>query len=336
MVGRDIFRRDANIVKQRMRARSRGLIDPRWRIMQRWDAAVIFALLITCIYTPFEVALLPTALNASFVVGQVLNAIFVADLIMTFFVPFQNEADGHYEVSHCRIAKRYLRGWFAVDLISCCPFEIIGLIFDADTLPPGLLKPIRMLRLMRLLKLARIAKASRILARWEDHITIPYGTRALIGWSIVLLMSIHWFSCLWVLLATIQGSLRTVELQAAVRLAIESARGVSGSSSSSCALAAVPGEAVTCVDVAAESCPSDCLSECEISVLAGMKGWSTMHTHMEEHWICRTIWSGGKERGLAPSVRELALRGPVHWAEVLAIPYSNNGFIIPHNFTGAY
>ena len=59
--------------------------------------------------------------------------------------------------SHRKIARRYLRGWFVVDFISCIPFEMTTFVFPDG--PEGQsLKPIKMLRMFRLLKLARIAK----------------------------------------------------------------------------------------------------------------------------------------------------------------------------------
>ena len=58
------------------------------------------------------------------------------------------------------------------------------------------------------------AQASRILTRWENHITVPFSQRALVMWSIVLLFMLHWFSCIWAMAAVIAGSLRSSRLTA--------------------------------------------------------------------------------------------------------------------------
>jgi hypothetical protein len=49
-----------------------------------------------------------------------------------------------------------------------------------------------MLRLLRLIKLARILRASRIFSRWENHISISYGTQSLIKLFIGVLLMLHW------------------------------------------------------------------------------------------------------------------------------------------------
>ena len=64
------FKADVNNVKRRVQKRTWGLLDPRSRTMQRWDLLVVCALLITCVWAPYEVALIPTALNATFVMNQ--------------------------------------------------------------------------------------------------------------------------------------------------------------------------------------------------------------------------------------------------------------------------
>lgn len=77
------FKADVDNVKKRVKMRTWGLLDPRSKKMQRWDLVVVCALLITCVWAPYEVALIPTALNATFVMNQVINLVFIFDIIFT-------------------------------------------------------------------------------------------------------------------------------------------------------------------------------------------------------------------------------------------------------------
>ena len=179
---RKLFLKDVDILRNRLASRLSGLLNPQSPYMQMWDLLVIFALFVTCCFTPFEVALLPTKVNASFVFAQFINFIFIVDLIFTFFLPTEGP-NGEAITSRKLIAIKYLRGWFVVDIISCIPFEILSIAFE-DTVDPKLLKPIKMLRLLRLLKLMRIVRASRIFTRWDNHISMSYTAKSLLTWTV--------------------------------------------------------------------------------------------------------------------------------------------------------
>ena len=65
------------------------------------------------------------------------------------------------------IARRYLQGWFTVDVLSCLPINYVEYIWSTNDLGinPKLLKVVRLLRLSRLLKLTKFVK---ILEMYED------------------------------------------------------------------------------------------------------------------------------------------------------------------------
>lgn len=114
---RDDFLADVKQMRKRLRARRRGLLNPKSPMMQIWDIIVMIALLITSVIAPFEVALLPTAMNAQFIFSQLINAIFMTDLVSVFFLPLKLRGGGMI-YSHKRIAIAYLRSWFAIDFVS--------------------------------------------------------------------------------------------------------------------------------------------------------------------------------------------------------------------------
>ena len=213
-------------LKKRLSAANRLLLNPRSKEMQYWDMCTLSALFFTATVTPYEVCLIwaPTEVDALFVINNLVNLIFMIDMVFIFFLPYTVKHDQPVK-NHRLIARRYLRGWFGLDLLSIAPLDwlVVTKVLDTEAVNPSMLKMVRMIRLLRLIKLARILRASRIFSRWENSISLQYSTRALIRWILTIIMTLHWFSCLLGLLAQMQGSLRTVTLENAVgaRMAID-------------------------------------------------------------------------------------------------------------------
>ena len=108
-----------------------------------------------------------------------INSIFIVDMGFNFFLPYREsiKKGGALVKSHKRIARRYLKTWFFIDLVSVIPVDNIMMSFDTSgSSNASLLSLIRMLRLLRLIKLARILRASRIFSRWENSISISSAT----------------------------------------------------------------------------------------------------------------------------------------------------------------
>ncbi len=72
------------------------------------------------------------------------------------------------------VAKKYVKGWFAVDLSSSFPFDYFTLIATQGQVDSSLLKASRALRVIRLakllslLRLLRISRLLRFIQRWEE------------------------------------------------------------------------------------------------------------------------------------------------------------------------
>ena len=180
---RQEFIRDCEVLRKRERIRRRGLINPRSKKVQYWDMTTTLALLFTATITPFEVCLgLETAWNALLYVNLVVNSIFMIDIVVQFFLPIHDPATGELIRNHKRIAKRYLKTWFVIDVGTVLPFDLVTVLAPhlfAATCGGGnsvLLKGVKLLRTLRLVKLVRVLRASRIVQRWESSISISTST----------------------------------------------------------------------------------------------------------------------------------------------------------------
>ena len=138
---------------------------------------------------------------------------FVLDVIITFFLPYRTPAreGGNLVYDHRRIARAYLKGWFFIDVFTCIPFDsIMTVLLEVDGSETNG-KLFRLLRMLRILKLMRIIRASRIIARWQDHISLPFALISLIKFTFLTIVLAHWLACYWGFLADTEPAVIEME-----------------------------------------------------------------------------------------------------------------------------
>jgi len=184
------------------------VIDPNLPWMRMWDMAILVALLFTAIVTPYEVAVVPEIVypdvNALFVVNRMIDLLFVIDMGFKFFtmIPEKKVNGGGWVRNQRSIAKAYLKGWFAIDLVSVLPFDIVS--YSTGDPAVAKLKVFRVIRLLRLLKLIRILRANRIFARWETSLSVKYSILSLCKFLVLIVIVDHWMACAWALISAIR------------------------------------------------------------------------------------------------------------------------------------
>ena len=256
-------KRDVELVRQRMRAHYFGLLDPHSTKMQVWDLLVILALGYTVCVTPYEISFLPNA-DWSPASDLAITALFSFDIVKEFFLPYRlsHKLGGRKITNHKMIAKRYLRTWAVVDIVGTVPVDLIFAMASTGSTAAdvgasssstnSVLKATKMVRLARLLRLGRVLRASRVLSRLlerlESYVTVSFTQREVAFWTLAMLVAFHWLSCLWGLLANLRTSQRSPELEAARLLTWEVDAGLP-----------------------CERGPGECLSACEISLLAALQ-----------------------------------------------------------------
>jgi len=184
------------------------LVNPEGKFMQRWDFVTTIALLFTAVITPYEVALVNSPDfgtaeellgNGLWVVNQVVNLVFLFDMVLSFFTMYRESANNGGAIIRdlSKIRTRYIRGWLFIDVVSIIPF---GYVPGA-----GALGILRMIRILRLLKLARVLRASRIYQRFQARNSMPHSVEALIKLLVLLVTLAHWMACAWIMSATMQS-----------------------------------------------------------------------------------------------------------------------------------
>lgn len=184
----------------------RWIINPNGRFMQKWDVLTAVALIFTSIVTPFEVGFLETKINFLFAINRFVDVVFLSDMLLHFFlaIEFRDYQGVHYIKDHRVIARHYIGSWFCLDFTSCLPFDFVGVVIGSELVQS--MRFLRIIRLFRLLKLVRILRASRIMARWQTMIVVPFTIQSLIKFAVLLMIGGHWMACAWGLVGmTVDG-----------------------------------------------------------------------------------------------------------------------------------
>lgn len=132
-------------------------------------------MLFVCIILPLHIAFNNEEIYWCYTYN-IFDFIFLIDLCIQFFTTIPETEDTNEIVSRSKIAIEYLKSWFAIDLLSIMPFEIImsigsgtfngvcncepsvlaesAMILKASKIGK-ILKIVRMLRLIKILKLMK-------------------------------------------------------------------------------------------------------------------------------------------------------------------------------------
>ena len=87
-----------------------------------WNIIIILLLIYTASFVPVKTAFFDDDPHGLAEFEQVLDALFMLDLIIQFFSAYQDPSTGFIEVRPKMIAKNYISSWFLIDATACIPF----------------------------------------------------------------------------------------------------------------------------------------------------------------------------------------------------------------------
>eukprot|EP01045_Picozoa_sp_COSAG04_P006148 COSAG04_NODE_298_length_17490_cov_10.214249_13_plen_177_part_00 len=159
--------------------------DPDSAFSAMWDLLQVVLLLYVSITVPYRAALdVDVAfLSMTWWFDVVVDVYFIVDIVLNFRTSFINTTTDVRETSSRLIAKNYLKGWFAIDFISCIPVGHIAFIIEQNELEElgstadgtnsnSNLRSLKALRLLRLSKMLRLARLKRIMQKYENLMVV--------------------------------------------------------------------------------------------------------------------------------------------------------------------
>ena len=182
------------------------ILRPTSTFMSVWDGVTSTALIFTAVVTPFEVSFLEpaeTMLDGLWLINRLVDAIFVVDMALQFFLMYQvgrdDGAGTSWEYRLPQIQRHYLRGWFTLDALSIFPsvFDILPYTGAMDAGGDLIqIKIVRIIRTTRLLKLVRLVRSSRLVKRWRTRISLTLATISIFLLALYIVVATHWLACL--------------------------------------------------------------------------------------------------------------------------------------------
>ena len=186
-------------------AEKRCFVGPEHHYRQAWDMVQVVLLVYVAVTIPYREGYLQPVITYSptFWFEVVVDVYFICDIVFNFRTAvFDNE--GALELDTAQISKRYLKGWFALDVLACLPVTYVELVLnpDGEAGSGSKTKALKIIRLVRLTKMLRVARIKRIFQRYEEQFAAGAMHRVLdglrmIGYMIILAYITHVVGCLW-------------------------------------------------------------------------------------------------------------------------------------------
>ncbi|XP_078441067.1 potassium channel KOR1-like [Wolffia australiana] len=171
---------------------SRFIIDPENKLYRLWTRFILLWAIYSSFFTPLEFGFfrgLPENLLLLDIAGQFA---FLVDIFVRFFLAFRDERTYRMIYSPRRIALRYVKGGFFLDLLSCLPWDII---YKAA----GRKEEVRYFLWIRLCRVRRVEEFFQSL---EKDIRINYLFTRIVKLIVVELYCTHTAACIFYYLAT--------------------------------------------------------------------------------------------------------------------------------------
>ncbi|EQC39651.1 hypothetical protein, variant 1 [Saprolegnia diclina VS20] len=130
-----------------------------------------------------------------FVLNRLVDLCFLFDMLLRFFLMYRDEWSNIWIAQPTQIVRHYIKGWFAVDLVSVIPFDLINFFVGSSAVQQ--LRLMRVLRLLRLMKIIRVIQGTDMFTRWEAKMSMNYATLALTKFAFIALMISHWIACIF-------------------------------------------------------------------------------------------------------------------------------------------
>ena len=143
-----------------------------------WSMIITLLLIWSAIYLPYRLSFIDKISLNYYLMEIIIDFIFGVDIIINFFTAYYNEKN-ILEISRWKIAKRYVKSWFIIDLLSMSVYfsNIYSVPFELFTEAGEYSKGFRLLRLPRLYKLLKVIRLFKILKQSQIYHKIVFKMR---------------------------------------------------------------------------------------------------------------------------------------------------------------
>ncbi|CAK8992952.1 Potassium channel AKT2 [Durusdinium trenchii] len=161
-----------------------------------WDVLISGLIIYSVLVEPFRFCFHVEVDVPTMVIDILVDLLFVSDIVSIFFTAYYDEREA-LVTDRWMIARRYLLGFFVVDVISVFPGELLVMLIE-----PELASQARVVKLLRLVRLGRLFKLKRLLLLIEEKLHITLQMMEMLKMLLKVLFIVHLLACLTFLVAT--------------------------------------------------------------------------------------------------------------------------------------
>lgn len=178
---------------------------PKATFRKVWDSVQVILLAYVAIAVPYRTSFGVEVPSAStwWWVELCVDIYFVVDILLNFRTAVRDD-DDELIIEFDELRRRYLRGWFTIDVVAALPITYVGLIGSSSGNTTsstgdvgGKLKTLKIFRLLRLTKMLRLARLKRVLKRLDQEFPGIWPISKLFSLTGIILYVSHLFACLW-------------------------------------------------------------------------------------------------------------------------------------------
>lgn len=168
----------AVMLEQRRQAQqSKGVIHPFSTFRWYWDILLICFISMHVILLPVSIAFLSDDMSLHWLIlNAISDTIFIIDIFLNFRTGIVDPNNTEEVILDKKvISRKYLHGWFVIDLVSSIPFDYAYFIASSTGVTKqSLIKASRALRILKLakllslLRLLRVSRLVRYIKRFEE------------------------------------------------------------------------------------------------------------------------------------------------------------------------
>lgn len=185
-----------------------GLLHPNSPFKLIWNPILSLTLLYTATIMPYRIGFSDDVYwDVYTVVDLVVDGIFGVDIIVTF-LSARVRPDGTLEKNRWVIARKYIKGWFFIDLLAFFPFDLISFSMgekseNSSNNYNNLARLLRLPRLYKLLRIFRIIKALRaygnsgLVEKMQDLLQLNSRLFKLFKFFMYVMVTVHIMACFW-------------------------------------------------------------------------------------------------------------------------------------------
>lgn len=175
------------------------VLNPEGKYLKSFGYIILLSLLYIIFAVPFRLAFLDRFSSQEsmylLVIDRFIDCFFVLDIFLNFFTAFKKE-DGELEVNRRKIAVKYLKTFFILDLLAVLPFEYMQQDNNVGVVGPAFRFP-RIIRIIRLVKVFRSHAYKDLIQHFVLDNAIDASIARIFWIFCILVIFVHFGACFW-------------------------------------------------------------------------------------------------------------------------------------------